>query len=85
MENTAATRDESGAQQLRLLTLPDPEPQELPASEVHSRFRLSKATRERGLRHVAEIREQLAAARAARDAESNVTPLPRRRPRRPAA
>ena len=32
----------------------------LPASEIHPRFRLSHDTRERGLRHIAEIREMLA-------------------------
>lgn len=82
MENAAATNHESGAQQLRLLSVPEPTP--LESSPAHTRFRLSRATRERGLRHVAEIREQLAAAKAARESQ-NVTPLPRRRPRRPAA
>lgn len=33
----------------------------LPASSTPARFRLSKDTRERGLRHVAEIRQMLAA------------------------
>ena len=31
----------------------------LPASHVSARFRLSAATRRRGLRHIAEIRRQL--------------------------
>lgn len=64
-------RDESGAEQLSLL----------PTSNVHARFLLSRATRERGLRHVAEIRRQLAEQRAAH-ADDNVHRLP---PRRPAA
>jgi hypothetical protein len=33
----------------------------LPATSTPARFRLSKDTRERGLRHVAEIRQMLAA------------------------
>jgi hypothetical protein len=33
----------------------------LPATATPARFRLSKDTRERGLRHVAEIRQMLAA------------------------
>jgi hypothetical protein len=33
----------------------------LPAAQTPARFRLSKDTRERGLRHVAEIRSMLAA------------------------
>ena len=33
----------------------------LPATTTPARFRLSKDTRERGLRHVAEIRQMLAA------------------------
>ncbi len=33
----------------------------LPTASTPARFRLSKDTRERGLRHVAEIREMLAA------------------------
>lgn len=33
----------------------------LPAASTPARFRLSKDTRERGLRHVAEIRQMLAA------------------------
>lgn len=32
----------------------------LPAATVPARFRLDRATRERGLRHVAEIRRMLA-------------------------
>ena len=33
----------------------------LPSSSTPARFRLSKDTRERGMRHVAEIRQMLAA------------------------
>jgi hypothetical protein len=38
----------------------------LPAPDVPVQFRLDEATRRRGLRHVAEIRQQLAARQAAR-------------------
>jgi hypothetical protein len=38
----------------------------LPAPDVPVQFRLDEATRRRGLRHVAEIRRQLAARQAAR-------------------
>ena len=38
----------------------------LPAPEVPVQFRLDEATRRRGLRHIAEIRLQLAARQAAR-------------------
>ena len=58
MKNTAA------AQQLTLL----------PTSPVDVRFQLSKATRERGLKHVAEIRQMLAERQAARE-EATVTVL----------
>lgn len=47
-------KNESPAQQLTLL----------PASSVSARFQLSRATRERGLRHVAEIRQLLAERQA---------------------
>lgn len=50
MKNTAA------AQQLTLL----------PTSTVDVRFQLSKATRESGLKHIAEIRQMLAERQAAR-------------------
>jgi len=51
-------------QQLTLLTAP----------EVPIQFRLDEATRRRGLRHVAEIKRQLAARQAARLAEHTGTP-----------
>jgi hypothetical protein len=55
----------------------------LPSSEVPVQFRLDAETRQRGLRHIAEIRQQIAARQAAR---AEVTPLPQRTPiRRPAA
>ena len=38
----------------------------LPAPDVPLQFRLDEATRRRGLRHIAEIRLQLAARQAAR-------------------
>ena len=44
----------------------------LPATSTPARFRLSKETRERGLRHVAEIRQMLAAR-----SDGTVTALPR--------
>jgi len=46
----------------------------LPAPEVPVQFRLDEATRRRGLRHVAEIKRQLAARQAARLAEHAGTP-----------
>lgn len=44
----------------------------LPGTSTPTRFRLSKETRERGLRHVAEIREMLA-ARAAGAADGDTS------------
>ncbi len=49
----------------------------LPASTTNPRFVLSKSTRERGLRHVAEIREQLA-TRDAAGSDDTVRHLPAR-------
>ena len=49
----------------------------LPSSAVNARFALSKSTRERGLRHVAEIRQQLAERNTGR-AEGTVRHLPTR-------
>lgn len=48
--NARPTQITTGTEQLTLL----------PSSTTNSRFALSKSTRERGLRHVAEIRQQLA-------------------------
>ena len=42
----------------------------LPAPDVPLQFRLDEATRRRGLRHIAEIRAQLAARQAARNERS---------------
>ena len=67
------------AQQLTLLSVPDSTATELKSSSAHTRFQLSKATRERGLAHVAEIRRQLAQTQAEREAESKRS-LPPRRP-----
>lgn len=56
MTSTAASdivRDTGDGEQLTLLPT-------LASSDVSPRFRLSRATRERGLRHVAEIRRMLA-------------------------
>lgn len=55
MDTTTASRrqistDAEGSEQLTLL----------PNTAVTPRFRLSKDTRERGLRHVAEIRQMIA-------------------------
>lgn len=52
-------RTEASPQQLTLL----------PSSTVGARFLLSRETRERGLRHVAEIRQMLAERQAARSAD----------------
>ena len=44
------------------VTKPGEEPEQLPllpSSDAHARFLLSRETRERGLRHVAEIRRRL--------------------------
>ncbi|MEM1335662.1 MAG: hypothetical protein AAGG08_19630, partial [Actinomycetota bacterium] len=55
----------------------------LAESSEHARFRLSTETRQRGLRHVAEIRARLSAsASAAKPADASPTrlvELPRRR------
>jgi hypothetical protein len=50
--------ERSSSQQLTLL----------PAPDVPLQFRLDEATRRRGMRHIAEIRLQLAARQAARSA-----------------
>lgn len=55
MKNAAAP------QQLTLI------PSLAPAAHTNARFVLSKETRERGIRHVAEIRQMLAERKAARD------------------
>jgi hypothetical protein len=45
----------------------------LPAPDVPLQFRLDEATRRRGLRHIAEIRLQLAARQAARSTSTSPT------------
>ena len=47
---------------------------------VNARFRLGRATCERGLRHVAEIKQELARRQAEREAASTHRLPPRRRP-----
>ena len=54
----------------------------LPSSDVPLRFKLDAETRRRGIRHIAEIRQQLAERQAAR---SSVERLPARRAGRPTA
>lgn len=54
----------------------------LPSSDVPIRFQIDADTRRRGIRHIAEIRRQLAERQAAR---SNVERLPVRLPERPTA
>lgn len=54
----------------------------LPSSDVPLRFRLDAETRRRGMRHVAEIRRQLAERQATR---RDVEHLAARRPQRPTA
>jgi hypothetical protein len=75
-----------GAQQLTLLSVPEAESNSteshssearLKSSAVHPRFQLSATARARGLEHVAEIRRQLAASQAAREAAPS-RKLPRR-------
>jgi hypothetical protein len=57
----------------------------LPSSDVPVRFRLDAETRRRGIRHIAEIRRQLAERQAAR-AEQQPSPQPIvERPARPTA
>ncbi len=62
------------AEQLSLLS--DTSPQ----VAVSARFRLGRATCERGLRHVAEIKEVLARRQAEREAATRHRLPPRRRP-----
>lgn len=65
---------DTAAEQLSLL--PDaPAP-----TAVSARFRLGRATCERGLRHVAEIKQELARRQAEREAASVHRLPPRRRP-----
>jgi hypothetical protein len=52
----------------------------LPNSQAPLQFRLDAATRRRGLRHIAEIRQQMAERQAER---ASVTELAQRRPVHP--
>lgn len=61
--------DRAGGEQLSLL----------PSSELPVQFRLDEATRRRGLRHVAEIRQMLAERQATRDGSQRPRHLSRRR------
>jgi hypothetical protein len=54
----------------------------LPSSEVPVQFRIDAATRERGLRHIAEIRRRLADREAER---AKLAEPPTRQPVRPTA
>lgn len=68
MISTATRIERTAPQQLTLLSDSEAN-KELSVSNAPVQFRLSKATRRRGLAHVAEIRRQLADAQARRDAE----------------
>lgn len=80
INNAEATANE----QLVLLSVePDTRARELPTTanrrrDVHARFRLNKQTRERGLRHVAEIRKQLDDARREQAADTQHAGAPGR-------
>lgn len=56
----------------------------LPSSDLPVQFRLDAGTRQRGLQHIAQIRQQLAARQAAK-AASNVEQFPVRVPIRSTA
>ena len=68
MISTATRTERTAPQQLTLLS-DSSTTKELHESNAPAQFRLSKSTRQRGLAHVAEIRQQLAAAQARREAE----------------
>ena len=67
MISTATRNERTAPQQLTLLT-DSTKLEELTMSNAPVQFRLSKTTRQRGLAHVAEIRQQLAEAQARREA-----------------
>ena len=81
MISTATRNERTAPQQLTLLSdsLGNTKTKELHESNAPARFRLSKTTRQRGLAHVAEIRQQLAEAQARREAELSHA-LPQRSP-----
>jgi hypothetical protein len=68
---TNSTTASTAAQQLSLL----------PAADVPLQFRLDSATRRRGLRHVAEIRQLLAERQAAREHQQSAPLRPQRQHR----
>lgn len=76
MISTATRTERIAPQQLTLLSDPT-ERKELSVSNAPVQFRLSTTTRQRGLTHVAEIRQQLAEAKARLDAQQH-NPLPPR-------
>ncbi|MFK7917666.1 MAG: hypothetical protein AB8G14_06285 [Ilumatobacter sp.] len=78
--NSTATRTERTAPQQLTLLSETPTRHELADSKAPVQFRLSKTTRQRGLAHVAEIRQQLAEAQARREAAAS-QPLPTRTPK----
>lgn len=57
----------------------------LPSSDVPLRFRLDAETRRRGIRHIAEIRQQLAERQAARADDTPAGRPPARIPARSTA
>ena len=73
MISTSPRNERTAPQQLTLLSESTVN-HELSVSNAPAQFRLSKTTRERGLSHVAEIRQQLAEAQARR-AEAQAQPL----------
>lgn len=79
MNNTATRNERTAPQQLTLLSdsTTSANTVRLRTSNAPAQFRLSKSTREIGLAHIAEIRQQLAEAQARRDAEQQQV-LPRR-------
>ena len=70
MISTATRNERTASQQLTLLS--DSQSimatKELHVSNAPAQFRLSKTTRQRGLAHIAEIRQQLAESQARREA-----------------
>jgi hypothetical protein len=78
MISTATRNERTAPQQLTLLS-DSITKTELADSNAPAQFRLSKTTRQRGLTHVAEIRQQLAEAQARR-AAAQTQPLQPRQP-----
>ena len=80
MISTATRNERTAPQQLTLLSDSPSSTtnEELSASNAPAQFRLSKTTRQRGLAHVAEIRQQLAEAQSRREAALRPAALPQR-------